>query len=120
PTRVSTYDGQATRELPRHGYRAGAHLHGIPAPLEPHVHVNAAVARRLGPARESQLAQQGPHLARGDACFFEADAGLRVEIDAELVRVLRVRGQVRPDVEAEAPEVHGPREVGEVGRHERP
>ena len=50
----------------------------------------------------------------------EPGAGLRVEVEPQLVGVLLVVGEVGPDVEAEAGEVDRPRDVGEVGGHERP
>ena len=50
----------------------------------------------------------------------EVRAGLRVEVEAQLVGVVGVVGAVGPDVEAEAGEVDGPGDVGDVGGHERP
>ena len=46
--------------------------------------------------------------------------GRRVEVDAQLVGVVWVGRQRRPDVEAEAGQVHGPQDVGQVGRNQRP
>ena len=42
-----------------------------------------------------------------------------VEVDAELVGVLGVGGQIRPQVQAEAAEVDGPHDVGDVGDDQR-
>ena len=53
------------------------------------------------------------------ARVLEVGAGSRVEVDAELVGVLGIVGARGPHVEAEAAEVHGPRDVREVGDHER-
>ena len=48
------------------------------------------------------------------ADHLEGDAGAGVEVDAELVGVLRVGGGGRPDVEPEAAHVHRPQHVGHV------
>ena len=50
----------------------------------------------------------------------ELRPGLRVEVESELVGVIRVCGEVGPDVEADAAQVDRPGDVGQVGRHERP
>src|SRR5215475_8609205 len=51
------------RELERRG--RGAHLIGVPARLQPHEHVQAAVAGRLGVAGDSGLVEQPPQLVGG-------------------------------------------------------
>jgi hypothetical protein len=49
----------------------------------------------------------------------EVHAGCRVEVEAQLVGMAGVAGQVRPDVEAQAAEVHRPQHVVDVGRDQR-
>ena len=56
---------------------------------------------------------------RDRARVVEVGAGRGVEIDAQLVGVIGIVGVRRPHVEAEAAEVHRPRDVREVGDHER-
>ena len=86
--------------------------YGVPPRLEADVHVHAAVARRLRVAGDAELVEQRVHLRRRRADVVEVVAGLRVEVEAQLVGVLGVVGEVRPDVEAEAADVDGPRRRG--------
>src|SRR5438270_54752 len=69
---------------------AASHDAEFPVRLDPAVHVHAAVAARLRPADVPDLVQHFVH----DRCdllrFREAGAGLRVDVDAQLVRLLRV------------------------------
>ena len=55
----------------------------------------------------------------GGAHHREVGARLRVEVEAQLVGVLGVGGEVRPDVEAEAAEVGRPHDVRDVADHQR-
>ena len=89
----------------------------------------AAAARRRGcrgcrwssgaPAMPSS-SNSALHVGGRGARLVEAGAGLRIEVDAQLVGVLGVVGERRPDVEAETAEVHGPGDVREIGGDERP
>ena len=82
--------------------------------------MDAAVARGLRVAFDAELVEQRPHLVRGDARFVEPHAGLRVEVDAQLVGVLGVVRDVRPHVETETTEIDRPHDVREIGGHQRP
>ncbi len=110
--------GAAALELARGGDRGRAHLVGVPARLEADVDVEAAVAGRLRIADDAELVEQGSGLGGRGADVRKAGAGLRVEVEAQLVGVLGVVGEQRPDVEAEAAEVHRPDHVrrGRRGR----
>ena len=58
------------------------------------------------------------HDARDVAHHVERQAGLGVEVDAELVGMVDVGAPHRPRVEVEAAEVDRPHEVGDVDRAE--
>ena len=108
--------GVAPLELAGGGDGRPPDVVGIPPRLEPDVDVHAAVAGRLRVADDPELVEEGPHLGRRCPDVREVVAGLRVEVETELVGVFRVVGEVRPDVEAEAPDVDRPHDVGEVDR----
>ena len=74
----------------------------------------------FGKATMPCSARNAAHLDRRLADHLERRAGRRVEVDPQLVGVLRGRRTVRPRVEAEAPLVGGPQHVGDVGHHDRP
>jgi hypothetical protein len=65
-----------------------------PAPVDAHVHVDAARARRLGPAHEPEVGENLPHDARHVLELGPRHARRGVEVDAELVGVLEV---LRPE-----------------------
>ena len=73
----------------------------------------------FGMPDDAELVEQRVHLVRDRTRVVEVGAGLRVEVDAQLVGVLGIVGARRPHVEAEAAEVHRPRDVREVGDHQR-
>ena len=98
--------------------RAGADLDRVPPTFEAHVDVHATVAGRLRPADDADLVEQRAHLTPCFTDVVEGHAGLRVEVDAQLVGVLGIGGDVGPDVEAETAEVHRPHDVREVGGDE--
>src|SRR5262249_36185151 len=82
--------GRAPLDLARECERAAPHDAELPVRLDPAVDVNAAVAARLRPADVADLVEHLVH-DRGDALRFgEAGAGLRVDVDAQLVRTLRI------------------------------
>ena len=62
--------------------------------------------------------EQPVHLVRGLLGHCVGGAGARVEVDAQLVDLVDTGRSHGPDVEADAAEVHGPHEVGDVGDHE--
>ena len=119
PPRVGDDVGMPARELASEGHGASSHLNRIPTRLQTQVHVNAVLSRRLRVADDAELAEKLPHETRDGAGVFEVGTGCGIEVDAELVRVLGVGREGRPHVEAETPEVDRPRDVREVGDHER-
>src|SRR5262249_1383881 len=95
---------------------------GVPARLEPDVHMDAPVARRLRVADDPELVEERPHVGCRRANVGEVRAGLGVEVEPQLVGVLGVGGAVGPDLEPEAahargavPAPAGAREVGPSG-----
>ena len=71
--------------------------------------MEAAVAGRLRVGRRCRARRAGAASpGRPPAPRRTSTPGRRVEVDAQLVGVLGVVGEVRPHVEAEAAEVHGP------------
>ena len=82
--------------------------------------MDAAVAGRLGQARDAELVEERADLAGSLLHHRERDAGARIEVDAELVGMLGVGCLRRPDVEPEAAQVHRPEHVREVGGDQRP
>ncbi len=92
------------------------HHRELPLGLDAAEDVHAAIPRGLRPA---DVADLGEHLAheRSDALgVLERRARLRVDVDAELVRVLRVLTARRPGMEVDDREVGGPDDLGEL-RH---
>ena len=117
PPGVGDEVGAAAGQLPGQGHGRGPHLVGVPAGQQPDVDVQAAAAGGLGEAPQPELVEGGPHLAGRLPDLVEDDAGLGVEVDAQLVGVIGVRGPAGPDVEAQAPGVGGPHHMGDVGGH---
>ena len=64
--------------------------------------------------------EQGAYLDGRLLHHGERDTGRGVEVDAQLVRVVRVGSPVRPGVEPETAEVGRPQDVGDVGHHDGP
>src|SRR5919107_2729339 len=86
---------------------------------DPHGHMDAASPGGLGPADEAGLVE---HLAqyRGDGDGVgEVGAGLRVEVDPQLVGVVGVGTADRPRVEVERAEVRRPDQHGLLGGTQR-
>ena len=119
PPRVGDRVGSPAGQLAGHRDRGAAHLDRRPARLQPGVHVDAAVAGGLGPPADAQLVEQTLQFAGRVAHLVEPETRLGVEVDAELVGVVVVAREVGPHVEPEAPEVHRPHDVREVGRDQR-
>ncbi len=67
----------------------------------------------------TDLVEEVAYIGRSCARLLEPGARLRIEIDAQLVGVVGIVGVRRPNVEAEAPEIDGPRDVREISGHER-
>ena len=104
----------AALDLARQRERRASHLREAPARLDPHVDVHAARAAGLGPAPEPELLEQRLHLERDAAHVVPHDARRRVEVDAQLVRMVEVAAENRMRVQLDAAEVHDPREPGRV------
>src|SRR4029453_18897597 len=96
----------AALQLAGDGDRCRPHLVGIPSRLERDIDMESAVPRRLRVPDDSELVQQSVDFDRGAPHLFEADARLRVEIEAQLVGYVRAVMAMRPEVKAEACEVH--------------
>ena len=118
PPRVGHLIGIATRHLARERHCGRSHLVRIPPRLEPQVHVDAVLAGGLRVSDDAELVEQRAHQVR-DRARPRSRCRVWVEVDAQLVGVIGIVGARRPHVEAEAAEVHGPRDVREVGDHER-
>src|SRR5207302_6929668 len=87
----------------------------LPVRLDPAVHVHAAVAARLRPAGVADLVQHLAHDRGHLLRLREPGAGLRVDVDAQLVRLLRIAPPRRPGAELERREVRRPRDVRDLG-----
>src|SRR5215831_11579811 len=85
-------------ELARDRYRGAADLVGIPAGLQPDIDVQAAVPGRLRVTGHARLVQQRLELSCRLLDVPEVDARRGVQVDPQLVSVLWIAGQVRPDV----------------------
>ena len=106
---------RAALDLAREREGAAPYLAEAPLRLDPAGDVDAAVARRLRPADEAELVERLPHHCRDLLRLGEAGARLRVDVDAELVRVLDVAAPRRPGVEVDRREIGGPRDLRELG-----
>jgi hypothetical protein len=111
--------GPAAFQLARGCHGRGADLVGIPARLQPDVYVQPAVACRLRVAGQAELVEQQPQLAGSLADLGEIRASARIQVDSQLIGMVRVGGEVRPDVETQAAQVHRPQHVIQVGGDKR-
>ena len=82
--------------------------------MDADVDVDAAGAGGLGPAGEAVFAEDGLDLESDGTDVGQGDAGVGVEVDAELVGVVEVGGEDGVGVELDAAEVDGPGEAGGV------
>ena len=110
-----TSSRRAPLDLARERERAAADDRELPVRLDAAVDVDAAVAARLRPADVADLVEHLVH-DRGDLLRLgEAGARLRVDVDAQLVRALRVGASRRPRAELERREVRRPDDVRDLG-----
>ena len=72
--------------------------------------MHSARTARLRPAAKPHLLEQRLHFERDTAHVRPDDAGTRIEIDAQLVRVLEIAGAHRVRMELDAAQVDDPRE----------
>ena len=95
--------------------RRAAHDRELPVRLDPAEDVDAAVPRGLGPARVADLREHLSHERRHPLAVAKRRAGLRIDVDAQLVWMLRVAPPRRPRVEVDDGEVCGPDHLRELG-----
>ena len=108
--------GETPLELARQGQSRSADVGEAPARLDGDVDVDAARPRRLREPDERVLLEHGARLEGHTSHRVEGNAGLGVEVDAKLVRVIGVAPSHRPRVEVEASQVDRPQDVGHVHR----
>ena len=109
--------GEAALDLASERERRLPDVGEVPLGADPHVHVDPLLAARLGEAHEAVLLE---HVFRGHRHFadvLERHPRHRVEIHAELVRMVDVARSHGPGIDLEASERRRPREVGGVGHH---
>ncbi len=80
---------------------------------DPHVDVHPASAAGLGEADHAQLVERGPQDVQGDGPgLVEPGAGLRVQVDPQLVGVVGVGAAGVPRVQRDGSHLCGPDDVG--------
>src|SRR5690606_14927486 len=107
--------GHPPLELAPEGDRRVPHLGEVPPRLDPDVDVDAPVPGRLGEAAPAELGEVLPCDGGDLDGVGEVGPGLRVEVDAQLVRVVDVVAADRPRVEGDGAEVRRPGDGGELG-----
>ena len=109
---------RAPFDFARERQRRAAHLVEGPLPLDAHVHMNAARARRLRPSDETEIVERAAQHVRDRANVRKRHAANRIEIDAQLVRVIEIVGAHRMRMQLEARQVGHPHERCRVARHD--
>src|SRR5690606_4735600 len=94
------------------------HLVERPTRLDAHVDVEAALAGRLRPAPKPELVERLPDDASDLPYLRPPDARRRIEIDAQLVRMLEVLGTHGMRMKLEAREIREPDERSRIARHD--
>ena len=110
--------GQPPLDLARERERAAAHDGELPARLDPAGDVDAAIAGGLRPADPAHLGEHLAHERRDDLRIGELGAGLRVDVDPQLVGTVDVGSARRPRMEVDDGEVRGPGDLGQLGHAE--
>ena len=87
----------------------------LPVRLDPAEDVDAAVPRRLGPARVADLVEHLAHERSDLLAVAKRRPRLRIDVDAQLVRMLGVAAPRRPRVEVDDGEVRRPDHLRELG-----
>src|SRR5438270_351944 len=105
-------------DLARECECAAPHDPKLPVRLDPAVHVHAAVAARLRPADVADLVQHLVHDGGDLLRLRERGAGLRVDVDAQLVRLFGIVSPRRPRAELERREIRSPGDVRQLGHAE--
>src|SRR5690606_35472333 len=98
--------------------RGPTHLVERPTRLDAHVDVEAALAGRLRPAPKPELVERLPDDASDLPYLRPPDARRRIEIDAQLVRMLEVLGTHGMRMKLEAREIREPDERSRIARHD--
>ncbi len=101
-------------DLAGQGQGRPPHLGEVLLGLHPHVDVDAARAGGLGEALQIVLGQDLANDHRHPADVVPRGLRRRIEVDAQLVRVVEVGAAHRPGVEVDHPEVHRPDQMGGV------
>ncbi len=100
-------------------HRGGADRRGVPPFFQTQVDMQATVAGRLRVADQAEFGQKIAAVERRGAYLVEPDARLGIEIDPQLVRERGIGGEIRPQMQTEAAQVHGPDHMRDIGHHER-
>ena len=108
----------APLDFAREGQRGPPHLVERPSSFDAHVHVHAARARRFRPADEREVGERGLDDLRDLADLRPRHAGHRIEIHAQLVRVVEILGSYGVRMKFEAGEVRHPREGCGIARND--
>ena len=106
--------GQPALELARDADDAVTHVEELVGRRDPRVDVHAAVAGRLGPRGQPDLGHDLAQREGGLDRVLEAPARLRVEVDAQLVRLVDVGRADRPRVEGDGVHLRGPHGIGDL------
>ena len=87
-----------------------------PARCDAYVDVDSATARRLGKRHDPLLVEHCVQSVRDLDGVAEVGAGARIEIEAQLVRVVDIAATYGPRVEGDRPQLRRPRDDRELGR----
>ncbi len=107
--------GEAPLELTPERDRRVADVGERPARLDPDVDVDASAARGLREAGVAELVQQRARLGGDAHGVGEVRARLRVEVDAQLVRMVDVVAANRPRVKRDRAHLRRPADDGHLG-----
>ena len=108
--------GEAALQLASERDRGVADVGERPARLDPHVDVDAAAAGGLREADVAELVEQRPRLAGDPHGVVEVGARLRVEVEAQLVRMVDVVAAHGPRVKRDRPHLRRPADHRNLGR----
>src|SRR5439155_27217500 len=98
----------ATLYLSRQGERRPAHLVETPAALNADEEMHPARAGGLGPTDQPKIGEDGARELRDLAHLRPLDAGHRIEVHPQLVRMIEVLGADRVRVQLETGQVREP------------
>ena len=106
--RPAAFDG--AREC--HG--GATHFGEGPLGLDADVNVHAAGTAGFGPAVEAHVGKQGVDFERNRADVLPGNAGPGIEVDAELVRMVKIARAYGVGMEFDAAEVRDPGQAGSI------